>query len=254
MQTEGFLRRLELAFEHRKKINPNFSLRAYARLLKLSPAQLSRLRNGRRKLTRGLAHHILEESSLSFAEREGLFSEISSKKFLKPAWPDFTELPADKFHEISRWYHYATLNLCYTLKGSLSADSISRELEVAKKEAAQILRCLERLKLIARVGHKFRRTSGQLRSTDGVPDAVIRDSHREILHRAALSLDRDPVTRNDFTNMTMAIDPARLPSAKELIREFQNKLCKFLEEGDKKVVYTLSVQLFPVSKYQGEKT
>ena len=51
--------------------------------------------------------------------------------------------------------------------------------------------------------------------------------------------------------MTMAVDEMNLESARGIIREFRRKLCQTLEQGKKHRVYTLAVQLFPVSHPEG---
>ena len=49
------------------------------------------------------------------------------------------------------------------------------------------------------------------------------------------------------------MDPALLPYAKEKIRRFRKNLCAELEDaGNPKAVYTLSVQLFPMSHVEEE--
>jgi hypothetical protein len=50
----------------------------------------------------------------------------------------------------------------------------------------------------------------------------------------------------------MAVDPALLPEAKDMIKKFRRRLSRFLESGKKKEVYTIAIQLFPVSRQQNE--
>ena len=57
----------------------------------------------------------------------------------------------------------------------------------------------------------------------------------------------------DFSGITMAINVEKLDEAKEMIRAFRRKLCKFLETGKKTEVYTLRVQLFPKTVRQSTK-
>ena len=51
---------------------------------------------------------------------------------------------------------------------------------------------------------------------------------------------------------TMAIDISKLPLAKKMIREFQDKLCAYLETGVKKDVYKLCIQIFPLTSRKGQ--
>jgi hypothetical protein len=46
--------------------------------------------------------------------------------------------------------------------------------------------------------------------------------------------------------MTMAIDPEKLSAARQMIREFNQSLCQFLESGKRTRVYNLGVALCPL--------
>ena len=59
-------------FENAKKRNPSFSLRAFAKLVGISPSLLSQILNGNRELTSSIAARILEKISIE----EGLKNEI----------------------------------------------------------------------------------------------------------------------------------------------------------------------------------
>lgn len=52
----------------------------------------------------------------------------------------------------------------------------------------------------------------------------------------------------EFTFITMAVDKSKMIEAKTMIREFRDKLCAYLEEGEKTEVYELAIQLFPRTK------
>ena len=70
----------------------------------------------------------------------------------------------------------------------------------------------------------------------------------QFLEKAVVSLEEDPIEERSITSMTMAIDPEKLPAAKKMIREFNQTLCQFLENGKRKRVYNLGVALYPIQK------
>jgi hypothetical protein len=74
------------------------------------------------------------------------------------------------------------------------------------------------------------------------------------LEKAVISVEEDPIEARSMTGMTMAIDPAKLPEAKQMITEFNRGLCKFLESGPRKQVYQLGVCLYPLQKPRNMKT
>lgn len=252
--SEVYLNQLKKSFSLRKAKNKSYSLRAYAKVLKLSPAQLSQVFSGKRRLTRESALKILENSGLSPLEKQTL-----SQSLLPPFQSgegiegEYLQIDSASFKIISSWRYYAVLNLCGFLEGKLSPVIVSRELNISPKEARSALKTLEELKLLKRVKGRYQITFTNLTTTQDIPDAGIRLAHRDILARAAASLDRDAMETQDYSYVTMAIDPTKIPSAKKMIRDFRRRLCRHLETGNQRAVYTMALQLFPVSKSQGEK-
>ena len=56
-----------------------------------------------------------------------------------------------------------------------------------------------------------------------------------------------------MTSVTMSIDPEKLEQARNLIQEFQERLDNFLESGEKKEVYQLTISLFPLQTLETRK-
>jgi uncharacterized protein (TIGR02147 family) len=107
---------------------------------------------------------------------------------------------------------------------------------------------LLRLGLLSRSGSgELTLTGKNFTTTDRVRSSAVRKGHENNLNLARKSLESDPVDARDFSAITMAIDPARLEEATQLIREFRDRICTFLEGGKKQQVYKLCIQLFPMT-------
>ena len=52
--------------------------------------------------------------------------------------------------------------------------------------------------------------------------------------------------RCSATGMTMAIDPGKVDLAKQLISEFNRKMCELMGSAEKSEVYELNINFFPV--------
>ena len=61
-------------------------------------------------------------------------------------------------------------------------------------------------------------------------------------------MENDPVTQRNFQATTIAIDTEKMEFAKKMIQDFMSNLAGYLEKGEKKEVYQLSVGLFPLTK------
>ncbi len=231
--------------------NTSFSLRAYAKKLNISPSALSEILNGKRFISKKLAKNICDKLLLSPEESQHVLSLFPDKKSKlgKLKNNSSIQLTIDQFYIISDWYHFAIISLLETEKAKDDPSWIAKRLGIKTQEARTALERLERLEMLERDNKdKLKPTGTSFCTTDGISNTAIRKSHSQSLDLAKRSLDEDDVSIRNFSNMTMAIDPQKLPTAKKMINQFQNTLCAFLESGEKKEVYNISVQLFPITK------
>lgn len=234
--------------------NPAYSLRAFAKKLKLSPAALSEILNGKRAVSVKLADRILTgldadpavKGEILGSFRKGASVATDEQKRVIDA---FTQLSVEQFKTIADWYHFAILCLFETSQFTADPDDISRRLGVRKADVIQALQRLERLGMLERSPKgKLRLTGKQFHTADGPASSAVRLSHGQSLELAKKSLEVDAVDIRDFTSLTMAIDPEKMDRARKLIRQFRTKLARELEVDPKGEVYMLSVGLFPLSR------
>ena len=233
--------------------NPAFSVRAFARQLKIGPAALSEILNGKRQVSRPFAERLAERLCLDPIERAKILDAFPDRARRKPGVnaraARMLQLDMDHFRIISDWYHFGILSLAETAGFRDEPAWIAARLGIAIRDAESALDRLERLDLLRRLPQgRLVPTGVQYTTSDDISNLSLRKAHAQNLELARVSLETDPVDARDFTAITMAIDPAKLPEAKRRIREFRNELCAFLESGDKTEVYKLSVQMIPLSK------
>ncbi len=223
----------------------------------MQPSALSEILNGKRRVSSRLAQRIIVRLALGPLEAQAILGLFEKEKKLRLPPGDHTlkstPLTADQFHLVADWFHFALLCLMETRGFQSDIRWMARRLRVPPSEIKKALARMERLKMIdwGRDGH-YRLTGSQFTTTDDVADISMRRAHSEDLRLAQESLDRDSVEERDFTNMTMAIDPGRIPHAKKLIREFRDSLCAYLEGGEKKEVYKMAFHLFPLTAPEEE--
>lgn len=80
------------------------------------------------------------------------------------------------------------------------------------------------------------------------PNAALRKLAKQYLEKSIEALENQTIEERDITNITMSIDPTRLPEAKKMIRDFRRKLCAFLEQGERTEVYMFSPALINITK------
>ena len=234
----------------RTRRNPQFSLRAFARVLGLAPARLSELLSQKRKMTSGQAHRIADGLGYPPAKRRRLLETVEGAraKTVAPAEArQYTALADDHFAIIADWWHFAILSLLETVDARDDAVWIGRRLRISPVIARGALARLERLGLLTGPSGARRPTHADLTTSHDLPSSALRISHTQSLKNAVRALAEVPVQARDISSITMAIDPARLPEAKALICDFRRRLAALLEAGTKSEVYDLNVQLVPLS-------
>lgn len=248
--TQSYIPLLASEWRKRKTRNGQFSLRAFARFLEMSPSLLSQLLSGKRRLTRKQALKIANRLDFSPAERNrlliGPYSETAG------LLDERRLLEEDQFNLISDWYHYAILGLASLESNSSSPKWISRRLGISEIIATDALRRLKRLKLIEIKDGSFRQVTKPLDAGWNAPSAALRRHHKQNMDLAKEKIDTVDLSKREYSSITMAANPIQLKKAKDLIAEFKYRLSKILEQGERTEVYTLSVQLFPVTTLDSE--
>jgi uncharacterized protein (TIGR02147 family) len=237
----------------RKKINPAFSLRAFARVLELSPGQLSSIISGKKPITRKSAGKILKRLSLTSEDRRALLASIFPEvQGLAQMSTDSRQLREDELAVISDWYYFAILSLALVPNSRARAEWIADRLGITKFQALDALNRLKRLKLIrVEKDGRYRQTEKPLCTSVDQPSEAIRNHQMQNLDLAKEKLETVPLQRREFGTVTMAINSSRLARAKQILREFQDRISQELETGKADAVYTFAYQLFPVERIEG---
>lgn len=232
----------------RQRKNSSYSLRAFARHLGTSPGQLSSLMSGKKNLTPNQAVKFIERLEL------GEFESIQLLKGLHPKLQNLgsensetRQLTEDEFRLISDWYHLAILSLSHLKDNQASPKWIAEKIGIDISIARDAVLRLTRLGVLSVKDGRLEQTTKPLTTTKDIPSAAIRKYHKQNLEIAALKLESIPPAEREFSTITMAIQPNRLRIAKKMINEFKLKLCDELESKSATEVYTLAIQLFPIT-------
>lgn len=245
-------RLLQLELERRCTKNPRYSLRSFAKALGLSHTVLSLVLSGKRPLSKKAIHQVAQQLDLDPAQKQKLLDDKIVQRRRTPVSPviDYQQISLDVFSMISDWVHYATLSLLEIKGARFEARWIAKQLGVTEMRAKLAMERLVRLEMVVQEKNgKWKQSGKPLKVENTVSTESTREFHKQVLNRAIESLENDPIEVRDFSAMTLAIDPALIPYAKERIRAFRRELTQELEsKGAPKRVYNLTVQIYPVSK------
>ncbi len=236
----------------RQTRNSAYSLRAFARDLGIGVTTLSDVLADKRSLSKTNLEKVSVKLMLSPMELEQVWLEYKQNYQKDLEVDEHTLVDEDTFRLIGDWKHLAILNLAKIPANQAGKPSwIAKRLGITTEEAAATLERLLRLKLVKKQESKLVRTSKPMVTSNNIPSMAIRKYHAENLWLAEKSLHNDDVKRRQFVSTTLAINPENLPRATELLIKTRNKIDAMLEEGPVSEVYTISFQMFPLTKLQG---
>jgi len=245
---------LQHEFQKRKGRNPNFSLRAFARWLGLSPAQLSQMMTGKRPVTLKSMKKIGARLGLSPSEKKTFLSAMLKTEGLLETEQDFKflKMEEDQFRLISDWYHFAILALT-RVKGAIPDPRwIARRLGIGADEANQALLRMVRMGIIETHPH-FRQIGSPVEVVSETPSSAIRKYHKQSLNMAIEKVDLVPVHLRQLQSLSIPVNPRNLPAYRKLIDDFLAQASELAESQAGSEIYQLNVQLFPVTQLKEDK-
>jgi uncharacterized protein (TIGR02147 family) len=245
MQTAQEL--LKLEFDKRRERNPNFSLRAFARYLEISPAQLSQMMAGKRTITVKAMKKIGARLDLSPTEKRDI-----AQSLLKDETENTSEesnrlkLSEDRFKVISDWYHFAILSLT-RLKGAQSDPRwIARRLGISVEEAHQALLRMERMGIL-QTKPTFKQIGSLLDVDSEIPSEAIRKYHKQNLSLAIEKIETVENRLRQIQSLSIPVNPKKIDAFKKLIDDFLENASDLSGKSAGTEVYSLNVQFVPVT-------
>lgn len=258
-QTTYYKMILENELAKRTERNSRYSLRSFAKSLKLVPSAVSEILTGKRLPSPKMAQKIvsslqlspedsnrfIQSLALAHQQRSSMRPVSFQKKSLQPP----KELSIEMFRVIAEWYHSAILELTFVEGFQSNYRWIASQLGLTQIEVKLAVSRLFKLGLLVNQDGTWIKSEAQVTTADKhMTNVGLQKMQKQCLEKAILSLQEDPIENRSMTTMTMAIDPERLTQAKEKIKKFNRELCAFLESGNQKKVYNLTIGLYPIQK------
>ena len=268
MQKPSHVQILENEFHRRKFRNSAYSLRAYARDLGLGSSSLSEILSGSRNVPQKKAKQIVSQLNLQIDDRirflksvevqsVGLHTLTGSKYVSSDSLEKMSLNETLHFKMMSGWEYCAVLQLTETANFSSNVGEIADRLGITFERAEIVVENLLLSEFMSRDENGcFVRNMGYVKTTRDVPYKSVRQLHKALLQKAIDSVEGVDVTRRYIANSIMAIDASKIDEAKKIIGEFRTRMGEFLSKGEKdekKEVYNLGVQLFPITRSREEK-
>lgn len=258
---------LKDAFEGLKGERPSFSHRAFAKAAGFASSNyLMLVMQGKRNLSGEGIVRVAKALRLKKAEAEFFENLVRFNQAATDAEKNFhygriaanrryaaaRPLEKGQFEYYSRWYLPAVREMVL-LQGFREDPSwIAARLKpaITVREAEGALKLLTDLGLLVRdEAGRLVQKDPHIASGDEIASLAMTNFQREMIERAAASIDATPADRREVGSITFAVSEARLAEAKRLIRDFRSRLAGFLaESSDADAVYQFSFQLFDLCR------
>jgi len=263
---------LRAYYEAAKRTQRSFSFRSFSKLAGLrSPNFLKLVIEGERNLgadsvagfstALGLEGHEAEffadlvafNQAASLADKNRAFERISASRRFRAA----RRIDGDLFAYLSHWYNPAIRELAGRADFSEDPRWIASQLRprISPTEAAEAMRLLFSLGLLVREPSSGRVLRGEptLTTEHEVRSLGAAAFHRQMIERAAESLETVPSALRDLAALTVCISPETAARVKERIHQFREAITELCDSDTAgAVVYQLNVQWFPLSVTEGE--
>lgn len=261
---------LKAAFEELKRTRPHFSHRLFAKTAGFASSNYAMLvMQGKRnlsgdgiiKVARALKLKKPEaeffENLVRFnqaatdAEKGFYYERIASNRRYAAARP----LEREQYEYYSKWYIPVIREMVQLKDFRDDPAWIAAHVKpaITSREAEAALKLLIELGLLIRDDRgRLAQQDAHIAGGDEVSSIAMTNFQREMIERAAASIEATPPAEREIGSVTFAVSKKKLTEAKRMIREFRSKLAGFLaEEKEADAVYQFNIQLFDLSS--GEK-
>ena len=250
-------------FKERKRVNPRYSLRAFAKDLKISPSRLSDVLANKGKLSvskgRVIAKclHLAPLAAADFIdmiEASGRGAQscrvaAAQRLQLRRELGTVRTLSADEFSVVSDWRYLAVWSFMTLPRFDGRRQTIARHFKMNMIEVEDILRRLERLKMVTVRGKNGVIGSTQLYTGGSIPQNEIRQFHTQMSLLGKASIESQGFSERHLESAILTIDRSRFGEIEQHVANFGRFLVKeYSDQPTNDAVYGFSLQLFKIAE------
>lgn len=242
-------------FERRKRVNPAYSLRAYARDLDFSASRLSQVLNRKQGISVEAAKiltvklKLCEEKAKWFCDSAGALHsrnyqqrlEYSSK--IQTSAKVLSELDPESFEMISNWYYFAILELTHHKDFRHDEQWIAQTLEMTEDEVREAIARLKSLELLVEENGKLQKKAATLVIPNDYSSLALRKLNSQLMKK---SMERELL---EFSSTIFAVKKERMPEFQERLKALKKYFASSgLDGQEKDAVCCLGIQFYEVTK------
>jgi uncharacterized protein (TIGR02147 family) len=256
---KSYVEILKSCLSERMLKNENYSLRAFARDLDITPSHLSEILNKKANLSLKAGFQIapfiyknIEDQKLfcKLIEIDNAIDSDKKNELSKQLYNyDSTHLiiSNEDYDSISDWNSLALLELINLHDFQYDLDWISNRLSISSECVEKLLCNLSYHELIEIHDHKIEKKYDYFVLPNGNNLLSAKNFHKKVLQNASEAIDKQRTEERNFTAAFLHVKKENITLISEKIKKFRRELAKeFESENDSDSVYMFSIQLFRV--------
>ncbi len=230
-------------FKEKQKKHPSFSLRAFARHLKISPTALSEGLNGKRSIPLEVLKSISQKLELSTLETANVFASHDIQ---------FEYLDESEFEKISDWEFFAILNMTRLEDFQSNPTWIAQRLGISTERAEYVFETLKNLKLVHEEDGRWKRINKIIHCKKGISTELAKKCLHQDFQLIDRAFDIESANKRDSSAITFILTEDKFKEAQVLIRKMRVDLVALSDTNSTAnfngEVYKLSCHLVPLTK------
>jgi uncharacterized protein (TIGR02147 family) len=249
---------LKQNFEQRVRTNPLYSMRSFARDLKMAPSTLSEVLKGKK----GISYKKLDEivgilrlpdwqaSTLKQMAAKGYAGIDLTPEELLPT-PDIKALKDDTIKALTSTLDLGILECTYLKDFEGSSSFIAKKLNHSIEDVTIAVERLKKVKLLeVNEKNEWIDLSPFFASTDGIPSEAIRYLNRSILKSIDEKIQNAPIEKRVMKSVIFSLEDSQIAEARHILDEAISKIMTLSAASTEKKdhVACFSSQLFFLSE------
>ena len=166
------------------------------------------------------------------------------------------QIERQQYEYYSTWYHPVVRELAVAQDCHCSPEEIAKKIspEVTPTQVAKSIALLESLGFIEKAeSGTWRQTNPIISAAPEMRTVIIHNYHKNVLELTKFKMDEVPEEKQTVFTMTLGIKRERLVQLQTKIKEFREEIFRLVsEDTSPEDVVLLNVQMFPVTKTEGD--
>lgn len=217
----------------RQSRRPQYSLRAFARDLEMSPSFLCEFLAGRQGISRERVFWLAKKLNLSDDQREHFWDLIEAKfgrspeakkmaglRVVQRSKSHKSKLSLDRFRLVADWYNLVILEILSLPGPQFDAKQMADILDISVKDVNQALMRLRTLNLIQEEEDGRWRVTEEVTSTEEAgPNEAIQYAHQRMLQMQAAQVERKGIDQRESVSIAFSLHDGDWPDFRRELKE-----------------------------------